>query len=196
MTLVSRLIDLILLSLRDPAAALSALRRTGATPRESWQAILVAASVGAVLSWLVLRIMPPPEPGAMSDLAGQPIVMAALQVAAAGLFAVLMARVGRIFGGTGLFTDALLATAWIEIAMLAIQIPQLLLSVLLPPLGGLVGLLTFALYFVLAVQMTRAVHGFRSPLIVAVGLLGTVFVAGFVLSVMAAMLGILPEGPA
>lgn len=196
MTFLSRLVHLILLSLRDPVAALAVLRRTGATQRESWQAILVAASAGAVLSWAVLRVMPPPEPGAMSELAGQPIVMAALQVGAAGLFAALMARVGRMFGGSGGFGDALLATAWIEVAMLVIQIPQLLLTVLIPPLGGMVGLLTFALYFVLAVQMTRAVHGFRNPVGVAVGLLATVFVAGFVLSVLAAMLGILPEGPA
>ena len=54
-------------------------------------------------------------------------------------------------------------------------------------------MLSFALYFVLAVQLIRAVHGFRNPLLVALGIVGTVFVAAFALSLLAASLGIMPE---
>lgn len=193
---MTALSSLISLTLRDPAAALARLRALGVGTREAWQAIMLASATGAILSWLALRMLPASESGGLFALAGAPIVMATLQLGAAALFATLLARVGRMFGGTGSFADALRATAWIEILMLLAQIPQLLLAVILPGLGGIVGMLTFGLYLYLTVLLTRAVHGFRSPVMVALGIIGTVMVTGFALSVIAAALGILPEVPA
>ncbi len=190
--MIGRIIDLIGVSVRDPGAAIAALKGLGVGRRESWLTIFLAASVGAIMSWLLMRTLPGAEAG-MDRLASQPMGMALLQVGAAALFAALVDRVGRLFGGTGRFDDALLVTAWIEVAMLVVQIPQILISIALPAIGGILSLLSFALYFVLAVQLIRAVHGFRNPLLVALGIVGTVFVAGFALSLLAASLGIMPE---
>ncbi len=190
--MIGRIIDLIGVSVRDPGAAIAALKGLGVGRRESWLTIFLAASVGAIMSWLLMRTLPGAEAG-MDRLASQPMGMALLQVGAAALFAALVDRVGRLFGGTGRFDDALLVTAWIEVAMLVVQIPQILVSIALPAIGGILSLLSFALYFVLAVQLIRAVHGFRNPLLVALGIVGTVFVAGFALSLLAASLGIMPE---
>ncbi|WP_136649834.1 Yip1 family protein [Paracoccus aeridis] len=190
--MIGRIIDLIGVSVRDPGAAIAALKGLGVGRRESWLTIFLAASVGAIMSCLLMRTLPGAEAG-MDRLASQPMGMALLQVGAAALFAALVDRVGRLFGGTGRFDDALLVTAWIEVAMLVVQIPQILISIALPAIGGILSLLSFALYFVLAVQLIRAVHGFRNPLLVALGIVGTVFVAGFALSLLAASLGIMPE---
>ena len=190
--MIGRIIDLIGVSVRDPGAAIAALKGLGVGRRESWLTIFLAASVGAIMSWLLMRTLPGAEAG-MDRLASQPMGMALLQVGAAALFAALVDRVGRLFGGTGRFDDALLVTAWIEVAMLVVQIPQILVSIALPAIGGILSLLSFALYFVLAVQLIRAVHGFRNPLLVALGIVGTVFVAAFALSLLAASLGIMPE---
>ena len=190
--MIGRIIDLIGVSVRNPGAAIAALKGLGVGRRESWLTIFLAASVGAIMSWLLMRTLPGAEAG-MDRLASQPMGMALLQVGAAALFAALVDRVGRLFGGTGRFDDALLVTAWIEVAMLVVQIPQILVSIALPAIGGILSLLSFALYFVLAVQLIRAVHGFRNPLLVALGIVGTVFVAGFALSLLAASLGIMPE---
>lgn len=190
--MIGRIVDLIGVSVRDPDAAVAALKGMGIGPRESWRAIFLAASVGAILSWLVMRTLPGAEAG-LDRLTSQPIVMALLQVGAAALFATLVDRVGRMFGGTGRFDDALLVTAWLEIAMLFVQVPQILFSMAVPAVGGILSMLSFALYFVLAVQLIRAVHGFRNPLLVALGIVGTVFVAAFALSLLAASLGIMPE---
>ena len=190
--MIGRIVDLIGVSVRDPDAAVAALKGMGIGPRESWRAIFLAASVGAILSWLVMRTLPGADAG-LDRLTLQPIVMALLQVGAAALFATLVDRVGRMFGGTGRFDDALLVTAWLEIAMLFVQVPQILFSMAVPAVGGILSMLSFALYFVLAVQLIRAVHGFRNPLLVALGIVGTVFVAAFALSLLAASLGIMPE---
>ena len=69
------------------------------------------------------------------------------------------------------------------------------LSLILPGVAGLLGLAAVVLFLWLTVQFTKALHGFRNSVKVALGLLGTAFVAGFVLSLIAAALGILPEMP-
>ena len=48
----------------------------------------------------------------------------------------------------------------------------------------------------LMVALTMAVHGFRNPLLVVMGILGTVMLTSFLLSILAATLGFLPGAPA
>ena len=48
--MIGRIVDLIGVSVRDPDAAVAALQGMGIGPRESWRAIFLAASVGAILS--------------------------------------------------------------------------------------------------------------------------------------------------
>ena len=103
--MIGRIIDLIGVSVRDPGAAIAALKGLGVGRRESWLTIFLAASVGAIMSWLLMRTLPGAEAG-MDRLASQPMGMALLQVGAAALFAALVDRVGRLFGGTGRFEGA------------------------------------------------------------------------------------------
>lgn len=194
--MIGNLYQLIGLSLRDPDAALATLRRMRIGTRESWFAIMLTAAVNAIVSHVVTRGLPTPEAALatvrLATIASQPMLMALAQLISAALFAVAIVVVGRLFGGRGSFTTALLATAWIEVAMVAVQILQLFATIAVPPLGPLLSLLTFALFFVLAVQMIRAVHGFRNPLLVALGMLGTMLAAGFVLNMIALSFGIVP----
>ena len=92
--MIGRIIDLIGVSVRDPGAAIAALKGLGVGRRESWLTIFLAASVGAIMSWLLMRTLPGAEAG-MDRLASQPMGMALLQVGAAALFAALVDRVGR-----------------------------------------------------------------------------------------------------
>ena len=124
-----------------------------------------------------------------------PISMASVQVASAVFGAYLLAEVGRIFGGTGRFADALLAVGWVEAIMVALQTLQLAVTLILPPLGALLGIAALMLAAYLMVALTMAVHGFRNPLLVVLGILGTVMLTSFLLSILAATLGILPGAP-
>ena len=76
----------------------------------------------------------------IARLAATPLAMAGVQVGSAVLGAFLLSEVGRVFGGTGRFPDALLAVGWIEAVMIVLQLLQLVLTVVLPPLGALVGI--------------------------------------------------------
>lgn len=185
------------LSVRDPQAAAHRLMGQGWPMQARWMALLAAVSVSGVLASVAAMLFsaPDPEGTQVMMLSRQPIVLAAMQLGAIVLAAGLMSGVGRLFGGHGRFEDALLLTVWIEVLLLLVQAAQLVLSLILPGVAGILGLASIVLFLWLTVQFTKALHGFRSSAKVALGLIGTAFVAGFVLSLIAAALGILPEMP-
>lgn len=188
---------LIGLSFRDPNAAAHALMGQGWPIQARWMALLAAVSLSALLASLaaVLFSTPAPDGTQVVILSHQPMVLALMQFGAIVMAAGLMSSVGRMFGGHGRFEDALLLTVWIEVLLLVVQAAQLVVSLVLPGVAGMLGLAALVLFLWLTVQFTKALHGFRSSAKVALGLIGTAFVAGFVMSLIAAALGILPEMP-
>lgn len=185
------------LSFRDPQAAARDLMAQGWPIQARWMALLAAVSVSALLASLAAALFsaPGPEGDRVVVLSQQPMVLAVMQMGAIVLAAGLMSGVGRMFGGGGRFEDALLLTVWIEVLLLIVQAAQVVLSLILPGVAGIFGLLAIALFLWLTVQFTKALHGFHSTPKVVLGMIGTVFVACFVLSLLAAALGIMPEMP-
>lgn len=193
------MIELMRLTIRNPMDGWRALNTRSWGAGDRWALVFATAAVSAIVSWLggvLLPVAAGQEAGLLGALAATPVSMAGVQAMSAALGAFLLAEVGRIFGGSGRFSDALLAVGWVEAIMVVLQIVQLLLTVILPLLGAVVGIATLLLAAYLMVGMTMAVHGFRNPLLVVMGILGTVMVTSFLLSVLAATLGILPGGPA
>lgn len=192
------MIELIRLTIRNPIIGWPVLAGRGWSLADRWALVFATAAGSAIVSWLgaVLLSTAGDDGGILSLLAISPMSMAGVQVGSAALGAFLLAEVGRVFGGKGRFSDALLAVGWIEAIMVACQVVQLLATLILPPLGALVGIGSLLLAAYLMVGLTMAVHGFRNPLLVVVGILGTVMLASFLLSVLAATLGVLPGGPA
>lgn len=184
-------------SLRDPDGAARTLIAQNWPVSARWMALVAAVSVSAVLAWIATVIFAPPpaaeEAGEGVMLMAQPMVLAALQMGAILLGAGLMTGVGRLFGGTGRFEDALLLTVWIEVLLLIVQIAQLALALVTPALASLVSIGALVMFLWLTVHFTRALHGFRSGFKVFLGVLGTIILAGFALSLIAASLGLLPE---
>ena len=63
----------------------------------------------------------------------------------------------------------------------------------LPGTGSLMSLVALGMSIYLTIALTRALHGFSSTAKVAVTFIGGIFVMGFLLSLIAAAFGILPE---
>lgn len=190
------MIELMRMTVRDPQAGFRILQARPWGPGDRWALVFATAAASAVLSWLgAALISGGAEAGLLGMLSASPISMASVQVVSAAFGAYLLAEVGRIFGGTGRFPDALLAVGWIEAIMVGLQTIQLAVTLILPPLGALVGIATLLLAAYLMVALTMAVHGFRNPLLVVMGILGTVMLTSFLLSILAATLGVLPGAP-
>lgn len=192
------MIQLMRLTIRDPMRGWAVLRAMPLTLADRWSLVLTTAALAAILSWLGAMLLPASveSNGLFAALSRAPLTMAGVQVASAALGAFLLSEVGRMFGGTGRFPDALLAVGWVEAIMILLQAVQLMATVVLPPLGALIGIGTLVLAAYLIVAMTMAVHGFRNPLLVVLGIVGTVLVASFLMSIIAATLGLMPEMPA
>lgn len=192
------MIELMRMTLRDPLGGFRVLKAKPWQPGDRWALIFATAACSAILSWLsgVLLAAPGDGAGVLAFLSASPISMASVQVVSAAFGAYLLAEVGRIFGGTGRFSDALLAVGWVEAIMVALQTLQLVVTLVLPPFGALLGIAALLLAAYLMVALTMAVHGFRNALLVVLGILGTIMLTSFLLSILAATLGFLPGAPA
>ena len=120
-------------------------------------------------------------------------MLATVQFGALAFLAALITAIGRLFGGAGTFDDALLLIAWVELILVGLQAAQLALMVVLPGTGSLMSLVALGMSIYLTIALTRALHGFSSTAKVAVTFIGGIFVMGFLLSLIAAAFGILPE---
>lgn len=179
--LPARIRDLVGLSLRDPRGALRAL--------QAEQVPLAARSAGlllmAVLSTIFLQLgfaLTPPGPDPVAGfLAQSPFQTAVVQWLVLLLSAALIYRVGRAFDGKGSLADSILVVVWLQLIMLGVQLVQLVAFILVPPLGGLLGLMGFGLFLWLSVNFIAELHGFR--------LLGLVFL-GLILTTLAAVIAV------
>ena len=184
------------LSLRDPDRAVAALLGLGVPYSARWMGLVLTVSLSALLAWAGSALFPVTDGGPIGALVAQPISFAGMQLAGLVLAAGLMAGVGRLFGGKGNFPDALLLVVWIEFLLLIVQAVQVVLMLVFPAVASILGLLAVGLFLWLTVRFTRALHGFQSVALVALGMLGTMLVAGFILSFIAAAFGLIPEIPA
>lgn len=184
-------------TLRQPEEAARWLIALNLPMPVRWMALVLAVALSGILAFAATAILGAPQDDAAPVMAitGQPLVLAGTQLVAIVLGAGLMAGVGRMFGGRGRFEDALILTVWIEVMLLMVQLAQIVLSLALPALAGMLGILAVALFLWLTVQFTKALHGFTSGPKVLLVMFGTLLVMGFVLSFFMAALGLMPEMP-
>ena len=98
----------------------------------------------------------------------------------------------RLWGGQGQFGAAVVAVAWLQAIFVLLQALQLVALYVLPPLAGLIGLVSILLFFWLLTHFVTEVHGFATPVLVLIGIILTGFAVSFVLAF--AMISILgPE---
>lgn len=186
---------LLLLTFRSPTQVVHALRAMNLPMASRWLVLILAVSLSAILAWLSTKLFPVDLDTAFTRMTAQPMVIASAQFVIVVLTAWLMASVGRAFGGTGDFPDALLLVTWIEFVLLVIQSAQVIMMILFPAIGALLSLLAVVVFVGLFVLFTKALHGFQSTAKVVFGIVGTFLAVGFVLSIIGQILGIIPEVP-
>lgn len=180
-------------TLRDPrggARAVLALRLTAAT---GWSALLLMAVLSTLLTSLSLALAPPQARTEMGAFFANPLQVAVMQMVVLALGAMLVARVGNWFGGTGDLAGALAVMAWLEVILIALQAVQVLLALLAPPLAEALGLAGAVLFLWLLSHFVAELHGFGSALKVLGGILLTGFCVSLVLSALLIGFGGMPD---
>ncbi len=179
--------DLARLSLTDPERGGAAVLALNPVVPARWLALGAAVVLGVILAYLL------PVIAGRTAEALSPFAALAIQGGVNLLAIVLMTVVGRMFGGQGQMVDALLLVAWLQALMIAAQVVQLVALLILPPLAGMVTILAIALFFWLLAGFVQALHGFQSRLMVLMAVLGTMFMAAFVLTFVLILLGVDPR---
>lgn len=176
-------------TLSDPQAAARGLIELNPPVEARWLGLALVAVLSAFMGQVgVLMLAGAQAPlavGAGASVVVQGVVLVVTVFAVHG--------VGRMFGGSGAFADALLLVAWLQFLMVGLQALQLVSLLLIPPLSGMIGILSIALFLWVLTNFVSVLHGFASLArvfgMIIVSFLAIAFLVAFVL----ALLGV--QGP-
>ncbi len=180
------LLGMVRQTVSDPSGGAEAVLRLGLPRAALWLAFSLTIVLSMILGVLVTLVLGPPEEG---PLTGQtPVVLGLLQGAFLFLGVHAITRIGQIFGGTGGFDGALVLVTWLQFIFIVLQVVQLALALVAPPLAGVVSLLAIAMFFWLLSHFITVLHGFTSVgqvfLMTLLSFVGILFTLSLVLSVL------------
>lgn len=186
------LVELVTETLRSPQTAARRLIALDPSMEARWTGLFLVAVLALLETRLALLIMPGVGAGPAFPWVGDPWIGIPVQIVSLLIIAAAMAWVGRGFGGTGNFPDALLLVAWLEFLLTLAQAIQIVALLVVPPLGALIAIAALVLFLWLLVQFTAALHGFTDLLKVFIGMVVSFIVIVTLLAILLTMLGIVP----
>lgn len=148
-----------------------------APPRQAlWLMFALIIVLTLFLGETVSLIAVPPEDGPLTGpFARSPLILGLMQSAFLFIMVHAITHIGRSFGGTGSFDEALLLVIWLQFIFICVQVVQLVALLLMPPVAQIITVLGIGLFLWLLVNFIAVVHGFTS--------LGSVFVMTIVSTV-------------
>ncbi len=151
-------------TLRDPRAMARRIIAVDMALRDRWLLLLLVAVVSTVTGYLSfvlnarLAWLDPSD----SALAMPPFEMAVSQALVMVIMVFAIDIFGRAMRGRGRLEDAILLVSWVQAILVGLQVVQIVLGLVFPLLGGLVGFAGIFLLFWLLTQFIAEMHGFRS----------------------------------
>nr|WP_281172865.1 Yip1 family protein [Roseibacterium elongatum] len=167
-----------LLSFAPPAQAL-------------WLMFAIVVVISLMLGEVVALLAGLPGDGPLTGpLQNSAISLGLVQAGFLFLMAHAMHKIGRAFGGTGQFQEALLLVVWLQFIFNLLQLVQIGALLVIPPIAGLITILAIMLFFWLLVNFVSVLHGFTSLGMVFAVTVFSGFAILFALSLILTMLGL------
>jgi hypothetical protein len=180
-------------SLVRPRAAARAVLALGLPASTLIQAAFAVTALGVVLAFFAVRLGPGEVDQVSAAILANPLIGAAVQFGAILVVAYLTARIGALFGGKGSLEGALALVVWLNVMMLVIQVVQLALMILVPPLAAFLAIFAIVWALWAFANFVTELHGFQNPLFVLGGVILSMIVLFFGLAMILAILGLGPE---
>ncbi|MGB5067898.1 MAG: YIP1 family protein, partial [Albidovulum sp.] len=185
-------------TLRAPQSAARRLMTMNPPMEARWLGLVLVAVLALLVSRASVPFIGTEDIGPVMSkaremsrtLATHPWIGVPVQALSLLAVAVAMQVIGRLFGGTGRFADALLLFVWLEFLMALLQGLQLLAVLAVPVLGALIGLASYGLFLWLMTQFTAALHGFVSPMRVFAGMVVSFFAVILIAAVLMLLFGV------
>ncbi|MCH8465384.1 MAG: YIP1 family protein [Roseinatronobacter sp.] len=182
---VSALVRLSLSRPREAAARLIALN----VPDDArWLGFVIVVGLSVLVGQFSVLLM------GDEGFQGGMLFMAMFQTSLLLGMVVAVQGVGRALGGKGSFPDALLLVAWLQFVMLVFQFLQIASLLIMPPLFGMITVISLVFFMFMLTNFVMALHGFASAIKVFVGIIFSFFAMAMVLAILLGMLGLGPGG--
>lgn len=172
---------------REAARVVIGLRLSTAT---GWTALALAAVVSTLLSSLALQIAPVDLEPSVAAVFGNPLRLALLQFGVLAVSVALVFTVGRRMGGTGDLAGTLAVLSWLEVIQIGLQVVQLAVMLVAPPVADVIGLFGVVLFFWLFSQFVAELHAVESGWRVFGAAVLTGFALSFALALLLVILGV------
>ncbi len=166
-----QMVTLARLSLEDPRAGVRSLLSQDVPLPARSVGLLLMAVASTLLTHLGFLLLPPPEDALSVFMVQSPLRTALIQWLILAASVLLIYRIGRAWGGKGSLPDTLLVVVWLQVIMLGVQVTQLVVLIVVPPLAGIVYLGSLVLFFWLMTSFVAELHGFASRGAVLAGIL-------------------------
>lgn len=189
---LNNLLSLVIQTIKAPQEGASTILSMG-LPRDVLLQLLTLVVVLSVIAGQlgVFALGGGFEDGAMTGpFILSPLMAAFIQLALLIVLVSAVHGIGRALGGTGSFEESLALVTWLQFILLCLQVLQFVALILVPVLGGLIGLASIALFMWLLVNFVAVIHGFTSLGLVFAGVLISAFGILFAMSLVLAMLGL------
>ncbi len=194
-TSLSALTALLRETLTDPRSAARRILAFELPIQVRWLALVLVAVVSALLFHLSLPPMEMPEGEEISVplVFRSPLFTAFIQAAVIAVTALVVHHVGARLGGRGRFEDGLLLVVWLQFILICLQVAQLAVGLLVPPLAEMLGIVALVLSLWLLTNFVAELHGFESLGKVFLGIMLTSFAMAVLLAlVLTVLIGGLP----
>jgi hypothetical protein len=162
-----------------------------APPRQAlWLMFAIVVVLSLFMGELVFLISPVPDGALSGPYQSSPILLGLLQAAFLFVMVHAITFIGRWFGGTGRFEEALLLMVWLQFIFLCVQVIQLIALVIIPPMAAVITLLALGLFLWLLVNFIAVLHGFTSLGMVLVMTILSALAILFAMSLVLSILGL------
>lgn len=183
-------------TIRSPREGAEEVLALGVPKEALWTIFALVIVLSVILTQITAMIVGVANDPAAPVFFTSPVASGLIQIVLLTMMVAAVQAVGRAFGGTGQFPEALLLVTWLQFIMVCLQVAQTLALIILPPLAQIIGMISLVLFLWLLTNFVAVLHGFRSLAQVFVMILVSAFGFAFVATLILAILGVpMPTAP-
>jgi hypothetical protein len=183
------LLQLVLLSVRSPREGARTVIGLDLPRTIRWQALLLFVVIGAMLAIAITYLITGNAVLYIGLAPVQPLAAAIMTASGAVMTVFAIFWIGRAMGGSGRFADTISVVAWMQAIVICLQIAQLAVFLLIPPLSVLADITATMISVWILTNFIAELHGFKSLAKVLGMIVVSLFAIAFGLSMILAMIG-------
>ncbi len=164
---MTNLLDLYVLTVREPRLAAQSILRLHLSPASSVAALVVAMIVGVLISTFIQSLVGQTDPAAAAAAGIEftrlsPLGTFGVTMGAASVMVAVIWLIGYAFGGTGGIFPIMALMAWAELFNSTLQALAVLVGLIVPLAGAVLVLAVVVLVLRALVNFVQEAHGFES----------------------------------